>query len=232
MEKEDALRKIKKLMAIADDESASDQEIQLAALRANKLMIQYKIDRYELYGNQEQKVVKSVMLNEKSSGYFHWVLRSLVKSFSCMTSYKGKINSDTCEFDIWGLPDDVELCLPVAEGLLFYLKNMLLDLKDCYIGLEDFRVFKREYYQGFAQGLKVKLEKAYLEMHLDQKYELAVTEVPAIVQESFKKGLRTINTSYSNFSEDGYNLGKKHGSQYDIDRNDLIGVLRKEDDEI
>lgn len=87
MEKEDALRKIKKLMAIADDESASDQEIQLAALRANKLMIQYKIDRYELYGNQEQKVVKSVMLNEKSSGYFHWVLRSLVKSFSCMTSY-------------------------------------------------------------------------------------------------------------------------------------------------
>lgn len=130
------------------------------------------------------------------------------------------------------MPDDVELCLPVAEGLLFYLKNMLLDLKDCYIGLEDFHVFKREYYQGFAQGLKVKLEKAYLEMNIDQKYELAVTEVPAIVQESFKKGLRTINTSYSSFSEDGYNLGKKHGSQYDIDRNDLIGVLRKEDDEI
>ena len=43
MKKEDVIQKIKKLMAIANDPSASDQEIQLSTYKAQKLMIQFNM---------------------------------------------------------------------------------------------------------------------------------------------------------------------------------------------
>ena len=48
MELNDVVRKIKKLLAVAEDPSASDQEIQLAAYRAEKLMFKYKLDRKDI----------------------------------------------------------------------------------------------------------------------------------------------------------------------------------------
>ena len=211
------------MMAIAEDPTASDQEMQLASYRARQLMIEYKISEFELYGNQEQKNVQNINLQGQSSGYFVWVLQVLVKSFRCKTSYIGKINTNNCKFKLWGLPDDIQLCLPVAEGLLFYLDNMLQDLQKCYVGSEDFRIFKREYYRGFSAGLMESLEKAYLEMNVDKKYEIAVIGVPAIVEEAYKSKVTIVKSKFLDQRDDnGYILGKKHGAEYDMDRKDLI----------
>ena len=223
MNKEEALRKIVKIMAIAGDPSASDQEMQLASYRARKLMIEYKITEFELYGKQEQKNVEVADLKGQSSGYFIWVLKELAQSFRCKASYKGKVNTNKCEFRLWGLPNDIQLCLPIAEGLLFYLNNMLHDLQNCYVGSEDFRIFKREYYRGFKAGLSESLDKAYLEMHVDKKYEIAILGVPALVEETYANKVLTVKSKFlASINDDGYILGKKHGTEYDIARKDLI----------
>lgn len=222
MTKDEAIRKIKKMMAIAEDSSASDQEIQLAVYRANKLRIQYKIQENELYGksiNNKDVVVKE--LKQKGCGYIHWVLSTLVKYYQCETGFRGKINSNDVSFVIIGLQADIDMCLPVAEGLCYYLNSMLSDLKECYIGTMDFRIFKRDYLSGFSEGLASQLRKSIDD--LDPKYALAVIDVPEVVKTWTNDKL---NYTKSKFVEENdanaWYLGQKHGSEYDISRLDLI----------
>lgn len=128
MEIKEILRKIGKMMAIASDPSASDQEIQLAAYKAKKLMIQYKISEYDLNGYQEKQDVLRIELNDIGSGYFVWVLNVIAESSRCKAVYSGKINSVKCRFALWGLNKDVDLCLPIANGLKESLRTAYLDM--------------------------------------------------------------------------------------------------------
>lgn len=47
------------------------------------------VDEYELLGETKDKNVLSKMLDIKSTGYCHWVLRVLAKHFRCKTFYRG-----------------------------------------------------------------------------------------------------------------------------------------------
>lgn len=65
MELNDVVRKIKKLLAVAEDPSASDQEIQLAAYRAEKLMFKYKLDRKDIIEkDNSSKNVENIILRK------------------------------------------------------------------------------------------------------------------------------------------------------------------------
>lgn len=224
VEKDDVIRKIKKLMALAEDTSASDQEIQLAIYRANKLRIKYKIEEIDLFDKKGSlENVVSIQLEHTGIGYIHWVLNVLAKYFQCETSYAGKINGDNAKFYIVGLQSDVDVCVTVAEGMVYYLNSMLKDIQECYVGDVDFRIFKKDYCKGFANGLKQQLEQSLIEMNLQPKYELAVVGVPAVVKEWANKNT-TITKSKSRYETcvGAYKLGNQHGLEYEVERIDLL----------
>lgn len=221
-EKDDVIRKIKKLMALAEDTSASDQEIQLAIYRANKLRIKYKIEEVNLFDKKRSlEDVVRMQLEHTGIGYIHWVLNVLAKYFQCETSYAGKINKNDAKFYIIGLQSDVDVCVPVAEGVVYYLNSMLKDIQECYVG--DFRIFKKDYCKGFANGLEQQLEQSLIEMNLHPKYELAVVGVPTVVKEWANKKIK-VTKSKSRYvtNEEAYKLGNQHGLEYKVKRTDLL----------
>lgn len=223
-EKNDVIRKIKKLMALAEDTSASDQEIQLAIYRANKLRIKYKIEEIDLFDKKgSPEDVVSVQLEHTGIGYIHWILNVLAKYFQCETSYSGKINGNDVKFYIFGLQSDVDVCVTVAEGMVYYLNSMLKDIQKCYVGNVDFRIFKKDYCKGFANGLKQKLEQSLIEMNLHPKYELAVVGVPAVVEEWANKKIKC-KKSKSRYETcvGAYKLGNQHGLEYEVKKTDLL----------
>lgn len=224
VEKDDVIRKIKKLMALAEDTSASDQEIQLAIYRANKLRIKYKIEEIDLFDKKGSlENVVSIQLEHTGIGYIHWVLNVLAKYFQCETSYAGKINGNNVKFYIVGLQSDVDVCVTVAEGMVYYLNSMLKDIQECYVGDIDFRIFKKDYCKGFANGLEQQLEQSLIGMNLHPKYELAVVGVPAVVEEWVNKNT-TVTKSKSRYETnvEVYKLGNRHGLEYEVERADLL----------
>lgn len=223
MERKDVIEKIKKLMAIANDPGASDQEIQTSTYRARKLMIEYKLSEKDLFNKKfTDDDVKEICLDGISSGYFIWVLKALAENFRCKAGYRGKINTNKCTFVIVGLNEDLEILKPIAEGVLYYIDSMLKDIKESYIGDEDFRVYKREYMNGFADGLRNALKKAFLEMDIDKKYELMIVGIPAVVEEYVHKNFNHKKCIITKHSEDGYDLGYKHEKNYDIENKELL----------
>ena len=105
--------------------------------------------------------------------------------------------------------------------VLDYLERTIIELKECYIGDVDFRVYKRDYFRGFAKGIEQQLKNSFIDMNIDKKYELILTDLhPAVVDYVKEKmKIRTLKTNYTNESEDAYELGLKEGSKYNLQDN-------------
>ena len=98
------------------------------------------------------------------------------------------------------------------------MERTIKELKECYIGDMDFRVYKRDYCRGFAKGIEQQLKNSFIDMNIDKKYELILTDLhPAVVDYvKTQMKIRTVKTNYTSESEDAYELGVKDGSKYNL----------------
>lgn len=210
------INKIKKLMAIANDPSASDQEIQLATYRANKLMLKHKITELQLNESDNGDIIQKTM-DQYYTGYLYWTFREICKYNRVAAYYQGKINSK-CQFKYVGYEKEIAICESIVIPVLDYLERTIKELKECYIGDVDFRVYKRDYCRGFAKGIEQQLKNSFIDMNIDKKYELILTDLhPAVVDYVKEKmKIKTITRNFMGGSEDAYALGLKDGSRYNL----------------
>ncbi len=223
MELDDVIRKIKKLLAVADDTSASDQEIQLATYRAEKLILKYKIDRKDIIeNNNSSKNVEEYYFEKKYTAYLCWTLNYIAKYCQTHAFYSGKLNSKA-NLGIIGFKDDITLCKEISLPILNYMEDTLIDLKQCYIGEVDFRVFKRNWCKGFAQGIKTQLDKGFIELKEEEKFEISIIDLHPVVKEYVDRNLNTKTSHFKRNSNEGYELGVAMGSKYNF--NDKRGII-------
>ena len=216
MELNDVVRKIKKLLAVAEDPSASDQEIQLAAYRAEKLMFKYKLDRKDIIEkDNSSKNVEKYYFEKKYTAYLVWTLMSIAEYCQTQGFYNGKLNSKAY-LGIIGFKDDITLCKEIALPILDYMEDTLIDLRSCYIGEVDFRVFKRNWCEGFASGIKTQLNKGFIELKEEEKFEVSIIDLHPTVKAYVENALISKTSHFKRNSNEGYVLGIAMGSKYNF----------------
>lgn len=216
MELNDVVRKIKKLLAVAEDPSASDQEIQLAAYRAEKLMFKYKLDRKDIIEkDNSSKNVEKYYFEKKYTAYLVWTLMSIAEYCQTQGFYNGKLNSKAY-LGIIGFKDDITLCKEIALPILDYMEDTLIDLRSCYIGEVDFRVFKRNWCEGFASGIKTQLDKGFIELKEEEKFEVSIIDLHPTVKAYVENALISKTSHFKRNSNEGYELGIAMGSKYNF----------------
>lgn len=216
MELNDVVRKIKKLLAVAEDPSASDQEIQLAAYRAEKLMFKYKLDRKDIIEkDNSSKNVEKYYFEKKYTAYLVWTLMSIAEYCQTQGFYNGKLNSKAY-LGIIGFKDDITLCKEIALPILDYMEDTLIDLRSCYIGEVNFRVFKRNWCEGFASGIKTQLDKGFIELKEEEKFEVSIIDLHPTVKAYVENALISKTSHFKRNSNEGYELGIAMGSKYNF----------------
>ena len=216
MDNKKIIKKIKGLLAISRDQK-NDEESQSAFVLAQKLMIQYNIDKSEI---EELSVdSKNDVIGEESVTIYkrlYWWERQLaliisknfrVKNF-LNNKYSGRQKKRKIVF--YGFGRDLELAkemyILAYEVILFHSKQFI----DNYY-LENPKINRSRY---MTNSLKASYINGFLE-GLEQRFEVLVL-VPEEVEKSYKNysesfGKSTFSIPNSNIHEaywDGYVTGK------------------------
>ena len=165
MEKDDALRKIRACMNLANDNAASEGEVDNALRMADKLMKKFGIDMAEMM--QEGKRLEFEFVtefcafgdNKSNPLWFQWMAVAVAKFTDCIA--KQKMHYPNIGIDFQGHKEDAIF----AAWLLDHIKNQLrLATRRANCGSPSGRETFRK---AFAKGVCAKLNEARANRPLD-----------------------------------------------------------------
>lgn len=186
---ENIVKKIQKLLEMA--ERGTENEKQVALIKAQKLMLDYHIEDAELHGydTTNKKVVKKY--SNTVNCYASWAMKLsmlITKNFRCHPTYitvqhsKGKV----IHCVIYGFEEDVEICFEVFEKAHQYIKKGSKSLINwCYRCNKPIKGVKEDYCRGFLDGLE---EGFHQQILGNQKYAVMVVVPKEVKEETSKLG--------------------------------------------
>lgn len=206
--KEEILKKIDKLLALAGNNPNENEAIS-AALKAQELMAKYNIELADVQGAESgRKIKKEIYTPKKSSHYVSkWkysLSQIIAKNFCCKTYSLGR---DAIVF--YGYEKDAKIANQVF-GFLFETGNKLADryYRKCKKEGRETKGILNTYLTGFCAGIKEVLDKQCVAL---------MVIVPKEVEESYKehsKDFRKMSNKLRT-SSDGraYQDGKQEGRE-------------------
>lgn len=229
MRNEKIIRKIKGLLAIAQDER-NDEESQSAFLLAQKLMIQYGIQSSDV-DNQRDWQQMTAIQETAVTVYkrLFWWERHLAQVISKNFRVKYFLNSKMVgrqqkrQIVFYGLVDDLslakEIYLLAYEALIFHSQSFV----DHYYRKKKSQGRKRSlteslktsYIRGFLSGLDERFNEQVAALR--EQYELLVL-IPKVVEQAYEElsshwgkplALQAPNVNVLEAYQDGYFTGKK-----------------------
>lgn len=224
MDKEKTLRKIKSCLALS--ESSNIEEANSALLKAQELMIKYRISEDDVKNFDKEKINKrvSVITVITETNRIFWYVKDLgsviaenfkVVAFSSGNREMGK------SFKFMGLEEDVEIAQEVFSFALEKMKE-LADKETKSIELQnedDKKVYKssskNDFYRGFIDGLN----KAFKDQVNENDWGLVLVKDELVIKAMEKLNLKSVKKAngippkFSN-NKNLYNEGYKHGNNF------------------
>lgn len=203
---EKIIKKIKGLLAISRDER-NDEESQSAFVLAQRLMIQYSIDKSlvegsEYYENDDSIDEASVTIFKK----LYWWEKELAQIISKNFKVKNfvRIKGRKSKVVFFGFGRDLELAkemfILAYDVILFHSKKFIDEFYSLRDGVERDRYLtasiKSSYINGFLQGLKKRFSEQIAELR--EVYEVLVL-IPEEVEEAYNEKVKSF-TGKSTYS--------------------------------
>ena len=220
MSKSNIIEKVRKLMNLSSDSSATQGEIENALMFAQRLMIKHNIDMVNIGMSSldvEELIIEDECKSGESKTMFFSLLDVIAKANNCRLIRSGRTGN--YYYKVVGFYDDRTIVFETFNKVLPVLRNLTKQRYSKSDKSISRSTFIKSYQQGFIVGLKNKLnadKTEYLKLEDGNAYKLIVVKKEDLISNWISDKytrLRTSRTSGSNLNGRAYNLGRQDGSQ-------------------
>lgn len=183
MKENEQLRKIQKLLALAND--ANDEESQAALAKAQELMLEQKISEEDILQYQEEKrldlVIEKVIYSGKPQKWLYRLYQIIAKNFRVQAFYTEKM---PIQLVFLGIERDVlvaEVTFVYAMASVQYGARTFMQRPEIKRKRKRKWEMKQDYIEGYLQALA----SLFREQVLTNGYEVAL-QLPEIVIDALK----------------------------------------------